>query len=475
MPSNFDYNKIIKYSVLATCTEPLHIGSTEGEAGEILVHPVDDLPFIQASGISGVFRDYYTRANTKEQAEKLFGSSRQSDEDGGSGSRIRFTDGTFPKENAGVKVELRPRVAINPESGSVAKEKDGEAGHKFETEYIGAGAKFEFCVYLYDDSFREALEDVFAATNSGAVQFGGQKSNGCGYVRIDGLKRKVFDMTDEEDRRLWAGEDTLEDRFYEDCLSTLKKGSYLANAYDICVTGRTEGTLLVRSAVVGEGRKDGEEIPDSENMRNANKDYIIPGSSLKGAVRNQMEKIVSYLKQKGVCTGDLIKEAFGSTGSKDSDGMSGNLRFHDAVVGKKGENKKYIESQAPQDAPKASNTVFSHRIHIDKFTGGVMYGALFSERSVSGQVCLRISVLDKNNPDRTCGVLLMALRDLAIGAMNLGSGYNVGRGFIDVDKISISRHREGTVQADIDMRSGTVNDPDGIIQNCLKRATKGRN
>lgn len=462
MSAIYFYDKIIKYLITVTCTEPFHIGSADGDEGEILVHPVDGQPFVQASGIAGIFRDYYTRANTEEQAEKLFGACRQDDDDkeSGYGSRVRFTDGTFLTGKTGVKIELRPRVAIDPVSGTSStgsiKGTDRQAGHKFETEYIGTGAKFTFCVYLYDEAFQESLEDVFAAVNSGTLQFGGKKSCGCGSVSIDSLKRKTFDMTREEDRRLWNREDSLKEEDYEDCQAALKTGSRIKDAYDICVTGRTKGTLLVKSAVVTDYGKD---APDSMNMRNAKNDYVIPGSSLKGAVRNQMEKIADYLKQKGAHTEDVITEAFGSSGDQGSDGISGNLRFYDAIVGEK-------DAEAREE--------LAHRIHIDKFTGGVMYGSLFTEKNIAGQVSIRISVLDKNDPDRTMGILIMALRDLAIGAMNLGSGYSVGKGFIDVDQISITCNRAGTAKADVDVHGGVVHDPDGIIRRCLELAAGRR-
>lgn len=48
------YDRVIKYQVRAECREPLHIGSGEKEQGEILIHPVEDRPFIPATGIAGL-------------------------------------------------------------------------------------------------------------------------------------------------------------------------------------------------------------------------------------------------------------------------------------------------------------------------------------------------------------------------------------------------------------------------------------
>jgi len=84
------YEKIIKYRVAACCTQPLHIGNAMGSKEEVLIHPTDDLPFIQASSIAGVCRDYFAKEYGESAAEQLFGTG-----EAGCGSRICFTDGIF--------------------------------------------------------------------------------------------------------------------------------------------------------------------------------------------------------------------------------------------------------------------------------------------------------------------------------------------------------------------------------------------
>ena len=71
MEQRKSYDKILKYSVTAKCTEPLHIGSASGAKEEVLVHPVDDIPFIQATSIAGVFRGYYEQTYGEGLKKKL--------------------------------------------------------------------------------------------------------------------------------------------------------------------------------------------------------------------------------------------------------------------------------------------------------------------------------------------------------------------------------------------------------------------
>lgn len=449
MTVGMKYQKIVKYLVSAVCAQPLHIGSASGDQEEVLVHPADGMPFIQASSISGVLRQYYAQVHGEARTEKLFGARRfETGTNASTGaSKVRFSDGRFRSGN--LILELRPRVKINPETGtcdaSIKKGTNRQSGHKFNMEYIGAGAEFEFAIYLYDDSFQDELESVLSAIHQGDVQFGGQKSNGCGFMELNSLKRKTFDMLQKDDRIKWADEEVLADCEYEDISPDLKETAQTTTAYEVIVSGSTEGELLVRSIAVQDC---GKGAPDSMNIQNAAKEYIVPGSSLKGAVRSQMERIASYIGND-----DIINETFGKTGNSPREGKAGNIVFYDTVVGNKTDN----------DMAKIKN-----RIHIDKFTGGVIHGGLFNEKNVSGRIEFHIVVNNRNNPDNTCGLLLLALRDMAAGVMSVGGGYSVGKGIIDVEQIVIRDFIHGS-KAEIEWKSGRITDQSEIVSRCIKK------
>lgn len=457
MAAGIMFHKLTKYLVKAACTQPLHIGSALGDKEEVLIHPVDDVPFIQAASIAGVLRGYYAQdqRHSREQVDELFGAGKSTagDNVSKSGSKICISDGSFCGSD--LILELRPRVSINPKTGSceagTIKGTDIQAGHKFNMEYIGAGAEFVFEMYLYDETKQRDIDELLAALHQEKMQFGGQKSNGCGYMNLKSVKKKVFNMTLPEDRKLWASEDELEEKEYKDILSELesKELKNQVDAYEVTVTGCTEGTLLIKSIAVPDCGKD---APDCMNLRNARKDYIVPGSSLKGAVRSQMEKIAGYLDRQ-----EIIKDTFGYMGTSPKDSKAGNMVVHDTVVGNRRENDL---------------AELFHRIHIDKFTGGVMDGGLFHEKNVSGNLSIRIIIKNRNHPDRTCGLLLMALRDLAAGVMNIGSGYNVGKGIIDVSKIMVKDLKNGE-KAVIDFTDSRSADQrklgeQKIIARCIK-------
>ncbi len=431
-----NYDVIRHYKVWAVLTQPLHVGSAGGYKEEVLIHPVNRKPFIQASGLAGAFRSYYSACCGVDykKVEDLFGDS--GNENDIHGSRVKFSDAFF---SDGLKIERRPHVRINPATGSVDASDTNGAGKKFETEYIGAGAELFFEMEVYSPAGKEqedadAIAKILSALNAEVIQLGGHKSSGAGYLTVTRALSRAFTMKNRNDRLAWAGVETLNDTSYDAVV--LSDSEKAGTAYILTISGKTEGDLLTKAAIAEEI---GENAPDSENARNAKGDYIVPGSSMKGVFRNRMEMIASYLAGSGqLCKKDtpesLIQDAFGYGGLRRegvdqksrtdmNTGKRGNLYFADTVVGSSPENQA---------------AALQHRIHIDKLTGGVMYGGKFSQKNVFGSLEIRIRISDENHPEKTCALLTMAARDLMAGLFNLGGGYNIGKGFLDVDRITIT-------------------------------------
>ena len=61
----------------------------------------------------------------------------------------------------------------------------------------------------------------------------------------------------------------------------------------------------------------------------------------------------------------------------------------------------------------------------------------------------------------------MALRDLAIGTMSVGGGYNVGKGFLADSEITIKDMKEQKVSA-LKFQTGEIADEAGIVSRCMK-------
>ena len=449
------YDTILKYRVNATLTQPLHVGGTGDDRNEILVDPVSGIPFVQASSIAGALRRYYEKEFGKFEAGILFGEANAKSEDGS--SRIRFSDAFVNVDDTEkVRLEYRPRVKISEKYGSVASSKvkgaDVESGHKFEMLYVGAGTNLSFDCYCFLESreanvIEERMKDLFSAMEFGEIRIGGQQSNGCGYLSIFRLDFVRFNLCDANDLEFWLKESELQDEEYQDIHSELKETE--SDDYIFTLIGKTEGDLLVRGTNLTEF---GEGAPDAVNIQNAKKEFIIPGSSFKGVMRSQMKRIAAYLNP--VTVERVIEDTFGTTLGAGEGGNTGNSYFRDTIVG---------------DWASVDNIPLRHRIHVDKFTGGVIHGGKFSEKNIAGDVRFVVRIKNRNNQDRSAGLLLMALRDLAIGMVSVGSGSSVGKGFIDVERIEIKKQGKLAV---VYPKEDRIEDDNQLIASCLQ-AVKG--
>lgn len=431
------YDHILKYKAKLELVTPMHIGASYGDRNEVLIHPVDGIPFVQSSSLTGAIRGYYEK-NFASKTAALFGSDEEN-----SDSRIVVSDGRFEGD---IKYEMRPRVKIDSETGttgkSLVKGSNVVSGHKFDMECIAKGAVLVFDVYIKAKDYEDEAEifEVFSALNGGGITLGGQKSNGFGEVKVVSLQVKKFDLTNDSDRKKWIDEEDSE-KGYEEKKGALKETCSFA--YRIRLKGMTESGILVKGY-----KKEafGARGADAINIQDANGNYIIPGSSIKGSVRSQIERIVQY---KGLSEKEgesVIKDIFGES---ESGGKTGNVRVYDST----------IEVPTSKELPRTS------RIHIDKLTGGVMNRGLFSEQRAYGNVEVCIDVLDKNNKDRSCGYVVLALRDLANNLFSLGGGYSIGNGMLKTECIEVL---SGEHKAVLNMQSNVINDDTGLINRCIK-------
>ena len=313
MAVNFD--KIVKYTINSVCESNLHIGSSVGGKEEVLVHPVTGVPFIQASSIAGVFRRNYEKLYN--DSDKLFGARSMNANSNASEfeSRVKFTDGIF--DNNSLKLEIRPHVRIDKVSGTVMQERG--SGQKLEMEYVGQGSKFTMEVYLYIESkdktaYEKSIESILSLMCKGEITFGAKKSSGSGKVIPDTIYKKVFDMTNEADRKEWNRDDEKDSSkelnngevIYSNTENKIDSVNESNVAYTIKISGKTEGAIMVKGIAVSEF---GKGAPDCENIKNAKKENIIPGTSIRGVVINSIVKNhpSEFEKMKKILFSDKVK------------------------------------------------------------------------------------------------------------------------------------------------------------------------
>ena len=143
---------------------------------------------------------------------------------------------------------------------------------------------------------------------------------------------------------------------------------------------------------------------------------------------------------------EVTENLFGRMSSKGDNGKPGCVFFEDGRLS--GEKRLQIS-----------------RIRINRFTGGIIRGGLFTEEPLSCGVEMHISAPDDS---AACGLLLYALRDLGLGLYNLGSGGAIGRGYLSVREIKAVTPDGTEARLIFDKQHRcTVEDPAGIFQTWL--------
>ncbi len=416
------FMRAVRYWVEAVCLTPLRTGGADGAADTVL-RDWTGRPFIQGTSLAGALRGWLADRDPC-QVEALFGSQQQS-------GSLMVSDGLF---EVAAEQQTRPRLHINGATGTAAD------GGKFDVAHIAAGSRLTFTLtWLGSEETLEqtgAVEQMLAALHAGEIRLGAQKTNGFGRVSL-AVQKRSYRMEDEGDRTAW-----LEDR--EDgtplALPKLTSGGQVV----FTLTGRADSILVkagareMRSSPKGGNRN--VTVPLRENGR-----AILPGSSVKGAVRARVTAIAELLGLEKAVTEELFGR-MNRRGENPDNGLPGKVRFEDAV----------LSGQSQEIS----------RIRINRFTGGVIRQGLFVEEPIRSEITLRITL--PVGETRGCGLLLYALRDLGLGLYNLGSGGAVGRGYLGVDTIRAQAPdgTEACLRFDQDRRC-TMEDPSGLFARWL--------
>lgn len=410
------FDKAVRYEVTAVTKTPLRTGSSDGSIDRVLRHR-DGQAFLQAASLAGALRGWLEKQD-KNAANAMFGSQEKS-------GQLIVSDMEIKEKAAKVAedttIQLRPRLRINGKMGSAAD------GGKFDVAHIARGTVMKFSLTWLgaesDNNGSAQIEQMLGALHAGEICLGAQKSNGFGRVSLE-VRRRTYHMTDKADREAW-----LQDEFDG---QTLELPEICTESVCTFTVNGVADSILIKDAVP-HIKEDGTQF--TGNIKE-NGTAVLPGSSVKGAVRARVQAIADLLH----CA-ENVDELFGRGAAQGDNGIAGRVRFSDVAL------------------DKAKEQMIS-RIRINKFTGGVIRGGLFTEEPLKSGVTLTITAPQ----DDICGcaLLVYALRDLGLGLYNLGSGGAVGRGYIKVSRIAIACG-EQTADMTFGADGCKLNDTDNLV------------
>ncbi|MCL4440394.1 MAG: RAMP superfamily CRISPR-associated protein, partial [Firmicutes bacterium] len=313
-------------------------------------------------------------------------------------------------------IKVRDGVRISTQTGVVATDEKGK-GAKYDYEILEPGARFAFfCETTLregnkEGAFKRILEYLFRVLQVEKVSLGAMTMKGFGRVKLENLKCYEFDFSRKKDVINWLARDF--DGQGSRQFNVDEPITDLYNGFTIDAWFSIRNSLIVR-AYSGEPQ-----APDASHIGySTEKDGeipILPGTSGKGAIRHRALRIVKTLGgEEG-----LIKKLMGfvdiDEGNRDTEKIKSRLLVEETVI---------------------NNTVsaIQHRIKIDRFTGGVINGALFDSMPIwpagnnREMVNLRLAVV-KDCAAWEAGLLLLVLKDLWNGDLAAQSLTTANRRF----------------------------------------------
>lgn len=404
------------YQVEAVCKTPLRIGSSERD-GELVLRSWDGTALIPGTSLAGAFRTWLeSSASGKSGASALFGTQKQE-------GHLIVSDGVF---DANARQMTRPRLRINGQMGTA------DDGGKFDIAHMETGSVFQFALTWLGDKDKlpelDWVEQILAALHEGDILLGAQKTNGFGQVSLS-VKKRVYYMENESDRTAWLEEKGDAQPF---ALPEVVRRRQVV----FHVAGKMDQVLVKASAQEQRGKES-----VTVNLTECGRG-VIPGSSVKGALRARVTAILPLMG----LPEEQADVLFGRGAEQEDNGIAGTVRCSDVLL----EEKK--------------QTV--RRIRINRFTGGVMRGGLFTEEPYAGDVQLRITAPEDGI---SCLLVLTALRDLGLGLYPLGSNGAIGRGYLSGACIT-AEHPDGrTLKLRFDQANRcALEDPSGLYQEWSK-------
>jgi CRISPR/Cas system CSM-associated protein Csm3 (group 7 of RAMP superfamily) len=373
-------------------------------------------PHLPGTSLAGALRELAREQRGDKTAADWFGPVLSGAETEAKASRV-WVLGSTRLDDAGTRVLSTTRID---------RERGAADGSTLRTEeMLPAGARFE--VFLrWDDARDGEVDDLAALIACWRPLLGRGVSRGRGRCAVEAVRHGTLQLADPADLLRWL---TLH-------------GPELAR--DVAVqqvtvsAGDVAPGLLFRVPVkiagpwrIGTGNKP--EPGSGEPLRllrtHPGGPPVVPGTAVKGLLRSRAEFILRSVAgeaaacQSGTCGDCWTCQVFGYGGDSDTDaqavGGRAAIRFADAVV----------------DSP--AEVTRTH-IAIDRFTGGVIDGALYAAEALEGgtftiEAELLPGLPSESRRTEIAAVLRLVLEDLNDEIVGMGAATARGYGSVRVD------------------------------------------
>jgi CRISPR/Cas system CMR subunit Cmr4 (Cas7 group RAMP superfamily) len=439
------YFCLARVTLEALSAHGIHSGQGDTTHDVLLVRDANGLPALPGSSLAGVLRHAYREQYGAASAGRLFGHVGEQAQPSwlSVGWGLVHDARNQPVEGLQPDLDDDPLLSLLQVSKPLVRQRvrlehTGAASDtgKFDVTLIPAGVRYTTWLGYWCDGSEESLahwQHLLALLNRQYLLLGHGTRSGNGHFHVIQVAHARWDLRTAEGRQAYAQRPRsrrerqgLEDLPLspadtglqvtlrlkaeagwrigggERSLNPHEKPPMLLPQHELCVQWRNDQVVL---------KQHGQDHPEY---------HLLPGSAIKGAMRHRVAYHYRCL------TGDFagqgghpapeycpaVTQLFGQ--ADDDNAQAGLLLFHDLRV------------------DRAEYAVLMHN-RIDRFTGGVIKGALFSEEVLwQTPLTLRIDLL---HPERlaeldanTRKALQLTLEDLANGWLPLGAGGSRGLG-----------------------------------------------
>lgn len=449
---------------------PLAVGSGERDVmtDRLVATDVNGLPYIPGTSLAGVLR------NSVQEIDKddVFGF-----QDGakGKGSRLILSAAQMVGKNGKVIDGLQP-IDFKDEFYAhfknlpirqhvrISHKGAAEQGGKFDEQVVYKGTRFCFEMELVgNDSDKDLWDKLLAEFSNPAFRIGGGTRKGFGAIKVEEVKSEILDLSKEAELNKYLDKTSeLNDKLwnyietYQSSQSSQSSQSDNWIKYELSLT--PDDFFLFGS---GFGSDDGnadmsyvtEKIIKWENGKGkfSEEKVLIPATSVKGALAHRTafhfnrglklfsdqimdEGKMEIMLEKGYKIPETLKtfssknfehrakmasegnpavRALFGYSANDDDGQRGNVIFSDIFLSEKDKKKQKL----------------LNHVAIDRFTGGAMDGALFSEEVTAIDEQFKLEIYVKNDvKSHYLKAFECALNDLCTGMLPLGGGTMRGHG-----------------------------------------------
>lgn len=431
--------------IIIEAKTPLNIGSgVKGiKSDSLVLRDINGLPFIPGTTIAGLLRHTLGEEEDLIMGSQEMGSPLIITEAKMLDSTKSVLDGIIPQEKLSSdflanfrQLPIRQHAKIGHRGATVK-------GGKFDEEIVLTGTRFCFEMEMLSDKDDDTrFIEMLNTLNSDVFRIGSGSRSGFGEIEVVGsqCQYKKINLEDPKQKEWYLKKSSSLSEKWQDAETVeLKKTktegwtTYIIklNPVDFMLFGSGFGNDKADMTFVRESFVDWSTIP--AKIKDREQVILIPASSVKGALShrlafhyNKLKKIFADALPDGKKIDDFVgkkneavKRVFGSEGEKDLDGkmkdkQRGNVLMSDII----------------QEA-KTSSKILNH-VSIDRFTGGAIDGALFSEEALyaKGQT-FELKLIVNNNAFEDNDVKTAfedSLKDLCSGMLPLGGGVNRGNG-----------------------------------------------